>query len=404
MRYLSAEEAASELGISMPTLYAYVSRGLIRSEETGGSKRTRRYRAEDIERLKQRKQQRRDPQATIEGALHWGAPLLESAITLIADGQLYFRGHDATVLASSATVEQVAALIWTGDAANAEAIFMEDNHPLAPEVEVVSKHVAQLSAFERLNVLLPLAAPADLAAYDLQPEVVARTGARILHLLTTFITGAPVGKNGIAQALQRHWVPNDPQASHLLSAALILCADHELNVSSFTARCVASAGATPYAIVQAGLAALGGFRHGGQTERAEAFLSEAGTPAGIGDTIRSYLRRGQPIPGFGHTLFPEGDPRAAAVLHLIAETYPSSPAVVLAQQTVQQVHATVGKHPNIDLGLATLARTLDLPPGAALAIFALGRSIGWIGHAIEQYATSQLIRPRARYVGKQPLS
>jgi citrate synthase len=401
-RYLSAHEAANELDISLPTLYAYVSRGLIRSEETGGSKRTRRYHAEDVERIKQRKQQRRDPQAGVETALHWGAPLLESAITLIADGQLYYRGQDAVALATSSTLEQVAALIWTGNPANTRALFADVPPPVASDVEAVRAQLSHFTPFEQMSVLLPLAAATDLAAYDLQPAAVAQTGARILHLLTTFITGAPVADDGIVRALQQQWAANDPNVQRLLNAALILCADHELNVSSFTARCVASAGATPYAVVQAGLAALGGVRHGGQTERAEEFFDEARTPDGVRSTVARRLKRGEPLPGFGHTLFPDGDPRGATLLRLVAEAYPTSPAWALAQATVEQVHAIVGKHPNIDLALATLARTLDLPPGAALALFALGRAIGWIGHAIEQYGTNQLIRPRARYIGKQP--
>ena len=57
-RYLSAREAAGELGISVQTLYAYVSRGLVRSEAGEGKKRNRRYRAEDVRRLKERAEQR----------------------------------------------------------------------------------------------------------------------------------------------------------------------------------------------------------------------------------------------------------------------------------------------------------------------------------------------------------
>ena len=398
-RYLSAHEAAAELAISLPTLYAYVSRGLIRSEETGGSKRTRRYHAEDVARLKQRQQQRRDPQAAVETALHWGAPVLESALTLIADGKLFYRGQDATALARSHSIEQVAALLWMNDAAQAATLFGADR---SSNLDAVRADIAELSPFEQLSVVVPLAAVHDLAAYDLQPDAVAQTGVRILHLLTTSITGEPVGVNGIARALQQHWAPHDPHAAHVINAALVLCADHELNVSSFTARCVASAGATPYAVVQAGLAALGGFRHGGQTERAVQLLQDIGSPAGVRSVIANYGRRGEPLPGFGHALFPDGDPRAATLLDLLRQTYPTSPAVVLVQTLIEQVRAAANKHPKIDLALATLARTWDLPPGAGLAFFALGRTVGWIAHAIEQYSTNQLIRPRARYTGTQP--
>src|SRR3712207_2580246 len=98
VRYLSAGQAAEELGVSLATLYAYVSRGMIRSEATGRSRR-RRYRAEDIRRLKERKEWRRDPDRVVEGALRWGTPVMESGITLIADGKLYYRGRDVAALA-----------------------------------------------------------------------------------------------------------------------------------------------------------------------------------------------------------------------------------------------------------------------------------------------------------------
>src|SRR5215207_5132451 len=120
-RHLTAREAAEELGVSRATLYAYVSRGMIRSEAAGG--RSRRYRAEDVRRLKERKERRRDPDAVVEGALSWGTPVMESAITLVTDDGLYYRGRDVVELSAGSTVEEVAALIWTGDPARAVELF-----------------------------------------------------------------------------------------------------------------------------------------------------------------------------------------------------------------------------------------------------------------------------------------
>ena len=76
-------------GVSIPTLYAYVSRGLLRSEAGSRRRRTRRYRADDIARLKARKEARHDPGAAARKTLTWGMPVLDSAITLVADGRLY---------------------------------------------------------------------------------------------------------------------------------------------------------------------------------------------------------------------------------------------------------------------------------------------------------------------------
>src|SRR5262249_1062384 len=95
-------------------------------------------------------------------------------------------------------------------------------------------------------------------------------------------------------------------------------------------------------------------------------------------------------------------PRGKALLALTNSTYPDSPAVALGDAIVTHAHRAIGQYPTVDFGLAVLTNALQQPPGAALALFALGRAIGWIGHAIAQYQTGQLIRPRARYTGPTP--
>src|SRR4029078_4651953 len=90
-KWISAQEASKTLGISRATLYAYVSRGLIRSTPPPPGTRERRYAAEDVERLKARAEERRDPRKVAERALHWGVPVLGAAITLIDKGRPYYR-------------------------------------------------------------------------------------------------------------------------------------------------------------------------------------------------------------------------------------------------------------------------------------------------------------------------
>lgn len=406
-RYLSAKEAAEELDISLPTLYAYVSRGLIRSEPTGDKKRTRRYRAEDVQTLKARKEQRRNPAKAVEEALHWGTPVLESALTLISDNHLYYRGYDVLALADQYSVEQVAVLLWTGELPDGEpdaepALFAGVTGRLPERCRARQPQVADLPPMAAFQALLPLAAAGDLAAYDLRPATVMQTGAHILRLLTAIAVQAESAAGGVARTLQQGWVAADPGAAAVLSTALILCADHELNVSSFTARCVASAGARPYEVVLAGLAALQGVKHGRATDRVEAFFREVGDPARVQTAIAHRLRRGERIPGFGHPLYPGGDPRGRALLDLAAQQYPAAPAVALARAIVAEVAAVTGERPSLDVGLVALTQAMALPPESAIAIFALGRVIGWIGHALEQYAADRMIRPRARYVGQPP--
>jgi citrate synthase len=188
----------------------------------------------------------------------------------------------------------------------------------------------------------------------------------------------------------------------ILRAALVLCADHELNVSSFTARCVASAGSHPYAAVIAGLAALEGPRHGGASARVESMLTALRRVRPLGAALAARLRRGETIDGFGHPLYPGGDPRAKVLMELLSERFAKSPEYRFVSEVAREAAGATSEEPNVDFALAVIARVLRLPPGSPLMLFAIGRSVGWIGHVIEQYATGHLIRPRARYVGTLP--
>ncbi|MBK8026461.1 MAG: citrate synthase family protein [Chloroflexi bacterium] len=396
-RYMTATEAAERLGISRATLYAYVSRGLIRSEEGSDATRERRYHAEDVEKLAARKTYRRDPGKVAQDALHWGSPMLDSSLTLIHDHRVYYRGHDAAALARETTFEEVAAILWTGRDSGGAAFFAGEP-PVTPLESLPS--FAALPSASRMAAALAFAGADDLAAYDLSAPAVARTGGRIVRLLARVAAPEPGASRSEARLAARlACVWGCPKAARLIDAALILCADHELNASSFAARVAASTDANPYAVVAAGLAALTGFKHGGNTELTEAFLSQTGDPARL---VSERLRRGERIPGFGHRLYPEGDPRAVTLTALMREYAPGAPVLARLDALSQTMGEIKGVAPNIDLTLAALARLLDLPTGTPLTLFAIGRSAGWIAHAIEQYTAGDLIRPRARYVGEMP--
>ena len=394
--WLSSDDASKRLGVSRTTLYAYVSRGLVRSSPSPGNTHQRRYAAEDVERLRSRSEQRRDPGKTAERALHWGVPVLESSITLIDSDRLYYRGYDACELARTRSVEEVAALLWTGGF---------DTGPFAgTPLHVVAggKSAEDLPFVSRAQSMLPLVGARDPLAYDLRPRAVAQTGWRIVNLLTSVAAESAELEESIEETLHKRWTPKMPHAVELLRAALILCADHELNVSSFTARCVASAGSSPYAAVVAGLTAIEGAKHGGMSEKVESMFTDLRRTRDVRKALADRLRRHEPIHGFGHRLYASGDPRAALLMEMLAKRFGKSPEVVFARGVAKAGEELTGDKPTIDFALVVLARALKLDRGAALTIFALGRSIGWIGHAIEQYAKDEMIRPRARYVGDGP--
>jgi citrate synthase len=116
--------------------------------------------------------------------------------------------------------------------------------------------------------------------------------------------------------------------------------------------------------------------------------------------MAARLARGEPLPGVGQPLYPEGDPRARALFAAATAALPSvRPWIESASAAALRLS---GQHPNVDFALATVTTALGLPMGAALGLFVVGRSVGWIAHAIEQYESGTLIRPRARYTGPRP--
>lgn len=397
--FMSAREAADALDIRLPTLYAYVSRGLVRSESDSGS-RTRRYLRGDVEALLARKAQRRDPSQAVEGALDWGAPILETALTSIADGRLCYRGKDAVDLATAWPFERVTTWLWLGD--DAAPWPRPLSCPYTGRIAALHAQLAHLDPVVAAQVLLPVAAVDDPGAYDLRPAAVCRTGGRILALLAAIATRRSID-GPMSEHLAAAWAPDRAAAALLLDVALVLGADHELNTSAFTARCVASTTAHPYDVVTAALSALRGARHGGHCERVEALWREAGTPAHARTCLAARLRRGESVPGFAQPLYPSGDPRGRALLDLVYHHLPGSGAIAMARALEEAGRELFDGRPTIDFGLVALAQALALPPGAPLTLFALGRTAGWIGHALEQYQRDRLIRPRARYTGPQPM-
>jgi citrate synthase len=386
--WLDAEQAVEALGVSRATLYAYVSRGRIRSEAAPGADRRRRYSRDDIERLKARSRERRNPEKAAEQALHWGLPILESAITLIADEHIYYRGQDARALARERSVADVAALLWIGATEGAALGPPPRTSPARPPRDGMPFIAAAQAA-------LAIASASDPLAYDLRPRTVAQTGWRIVWLLTRLAAGGSPAAT-VDAALAAAW--GAPRSADLLRAALIACADHELNVSTFTARCVASAGASPYKVVIAGLAALEGTKHGGATARVDAAWDALRRSPDLRTALTERLRRGETIEGFGHRLYPSGDPRAALLLSML----PKGKAAAFARELAAAAKAVIGEAPTVDFALVAVARALGLPSGAALTLFAIARTIGWIGHALEQYGAPAIIRPRAKYVGPTP--
>jgi citrate synthase len=388
--YLSATEAAAFLEVAKPTLYAYVSRGLIRSQP-GGDSRARTYNRLDLEQLQARKRIRNRPQAEVAAALHWGAPLLDSSLTLITKDGLYYRGSSALELALSRSFWAVAHWFWGG----------QWEVPPAPRRSRVRRPKRISDPFHLQQSWLIERSHTDSLGYQWTMPVAGETGTAIVRQFLAFLTGTPNPSiDHAASELATCWGQRPERAERVLNAVLILTLDHEINVSSFTARVVASAGSNLYEVVNAAMCAFSGSRHGRTSERAEQFIEELEDAESAGALIHARLRGGEEIPGFGHPLYPGGDPRAKLILQLVAEDFPAEFARI--RRKISDSERALHQLANLDLALAVVSKVLALPVHSGFHLFALGRTVGWIAHAVEQHQSGEFIRPRARYTGVMP--
>lgn len=379
--WIAAEDARERLGVRPQTLYAYVSRGRVQVRPDPKDPRRSLYRAADIAALSQRKSRSRKVSEVAAGAIAWGEPVLESAITTVSGGRLFYRGRDAIQLAETETLESVARLLRGGHGA---ALKRTDRPqpPAAPDMRT------------RAYLALALRAGVDPPARGRNPLALAVEAATLLDVLADAVAGE-VGGGAIHNRLALAWGqgPGGPGAD-LIRRLLVLVADHELNASAFAARVAASTGASLAAAALAGLATLSGPRHGGAVAAVRGFADEA-AQLGPREAIARRLQDDRALPGFGHPLYPDGDPRAAALL----QRFTPPPPLADLQQAV---FAITGLAPNVDFTLMAGCEALRLPADAPFQLFAVARCAGWIAHAIEQGQADTLIRPRARYVGPEP--
>jgi citrate synthase len=372
--WLTANEALARLGSKPQSLYASVSRGRIRARSDPADSRRSLYNAEDVDRLAARSRGRRSATTVAAEAISWGDPVLPSAISTVSDGRLYYRGRDAVVLSRSATLEEVAALLC--------AVPLAAREPVGAGASGGGP-AAALAALARLAA----ASPPSLGR---GPVVLHRDAARVFHAVADALLGPGDAPAHVRLAARF----GRPDAADPLRRALVLLADHELNASTFAARVTVSTGASLAAGALSGLAALGGPLHGAATSAVLALAHDIeDDPAGDEAALREWLGEGRLVPGFGHRLYPFGDPRAAELL----AAFDLSPGY---RALLGAADAVIGDGPNIDFALAALAAAFALPPGAPLTIFALARTVGWLAHMLEQVQSGSIIRPRARYMGE----
>jgi citrate synthase len=395
--WISAGAAARLLGVKPATLYAYVSRGLIRSRSSSAGAGGRRYARSDLERHLARSLARKGHAAVASGALSFGEPVLDTRVSNITrDGPVY-RGQAAVALAEADTPpERVAELLAHGTLPERTPEILLEAASMSRLRRWIPRDTPPLRA---MLLALIHAEPRD-NQLDWARELVRLLavspalggGEQILRAAIS----APTLAGALLAALGRR---TDPRARRVMNRALVLSADHELNASTFAARIAAGAGADLAHCLAAALGVLSGARHGGASDGVEAFVADLERPEHAITRVRECLAAGQAVPGFGHPLYPDGDPRAPPLI-AAAEAVGRVPRVARTLAAVREaMRLAGGEGPNIDHALVVVRAALGLPAGSASAIFAVGRAMGYVAHVFEQRASGQLLRPRARYVG-----
>ncbi|MFF2964188.1 citrate/2-methylcitrate synthase [Streptomyces sp. NPDC057963] len=407
---LSTRETATRLGVKPETVYAYVSRGQLSSRRAPGGRGST-FDAAEVDALA-RRTGRRDPSPAT------GDLVFRTGITLIESDRYYFRGVDATELAGRYAYEEVAEWLWTGDL-RPGIRFTAPDEALAAARRAVDALPAHSGSTDRLRVAVIAAATADPLRFDLSREAVLASARSLIPTLVEALPPAagasPAGDGAEAEAAgsgaglaRRLWPkltarPADEPSIATLDTALALLIDHDLAASTLAARVAASAHAHPYAVVSAGLGVLEGPLHGAASGLAHRMLAEVLERGSAVPVVADHLRTGRRVPGLGHRLYGEQDPRARTLFALLADVPQAAPALAAARDVVTTTARHTPLHANVDLALAALSVSSGMAAEAGETVFAVSRTAGWIAHALEEYGERPLrMRPTGQYGGPRP--
>lgn len=335
-------------------------------------------------------------------------------------GILWVRGHTLDELVADYGYDGAVGVLWEGFAgdgldpatmraqlgAGRERAFARlggwlDMAALRPPVEAMRLAIATLpedSAPAEILATLPLAAAAILRRRDGKAPIAPDPKRGTADDLLRMVHGAPVA-SVLAEALDQYF------------AALI---DNGLSNSGFTARVIASSRASLASAALGAYCAFTGPLHGGAPGPTLDLLDEAAAAPDLDTWAEHKLAAAQRLMGFGHRVFPQGDPRAAILrraLDRIAEREPAmARRIAFARGVERAVGAAFARQkpgrpplrPNVEINAALLLDAVGLPRDAFMPVFAVSRGAGWLAHAMEQQREGRMVRPSSRYVGPVP--
>lgn len=393
---LTSDQVAQRLGIDVRSVYAYVSRNVL-SRSLAEDGRTSRFDPAEVDALARRGRPRKG--TTRPGGIDVS---LATSITRVEAERLSYRGRDAVDLARTASFEQVAELLWTGDLP-AEASFPPPPPDALRVLRALQRALPPASGpLDRFAAAAAATAPLVPLRVDLQASAV-RAHGRLL--LATFVESLPlladIDVDPESSVAARLWPrlspdPHPAASTRLLDAALVLLADHELATSTMAARVAASTRANPFAVVLAGLGALNGPLHGSAALGCHRLLIDAASSTPEAAVARA-LASG-PLAGFGHPVYRGEDPRAVHLLERV-QALASRKERARIEGVIAAAGRVSGARPNVDFALAAVASVMGMTLGSTEAIFALARTAGWLAHALEEYGEAPLrFRARAIFV------
>jgi citrate synthase len=371
---IGADEAARTLGVTKPTLYAYVSRGLV-GRQLAVDGRTSLYDRDAIEALANRSHRRppvQRPSIDVQ---------IATGITRLHDDSPTYRSHRVIDLVSERGFEEIAELMFTGGLPDGPVRWIAEPKAVARANAVI----AAAGAIDPITMLILAAAsvdgPDDHSPDDPDaPSRAAATGRRLLALAPSLLGGPMRGT--VASRLARAWVRQpSPELITAIDRALTLLADHELATSTLAVRVAASVRASPAAAIVAGLGVVSGPLHGTAGQVAAELFQEA-TTASTDAAVRRRLEAGERLPGFGHSVYRKGDPRFAPLLDAVRAIPADPDRIAVVDSVIARAGREIGHLPNVDLALGALYHVAGLPHDAPL--FAIARIAGWTAHYIEE--------------------
>ncbi|MEM9378873.1 MAG: citrate/2-methylcitrate synthase [Planctomycetota bacterium] len=336
-------------------------------------------------------------------------------------GRLTIAGYPVEAIAPRLSFEEVVHLLWHDQVPDArERRDLEAELRRAAELPGT---VVDLLRSAAASGALPMDAlrvgVAALALRDVEP--VALVGAlpavvaahwRLLHGREPLPPREDLALAGNYLYLLRGEAPR-PEESRGLETYLNTVVDHGMNASTFTARVITSTASDLGSAIEGALGALKGPLHGGAPGPALAALQALrskgeGLDERTREWVRTTVRDGGRVMGFGHRVYRVRDPRAdvllAAARDLLDGTGLYGDALVFERavlETLEELKPGRRLQTNVEFATALLLHGLGLDERLFTPTFAVGRAVGWVAHVEEQRREGRLMRPRAQYVGPE---